>query len=72
MTKEMHLKEKDQELVSIIVPVYNVYPYLAQCLDSLCAQSWRQMEIILIDDGSTDGSENICDRYAEEIGRAHV
>lgn len=66
------MKEKDQELVSIIVPVYNVYPYLAQCLDSLCAQSWRQMEIILIDDGSTDGSENICDRYAEADSRIRV
>ncbi len=66
------VKEKDQELVSIIVPVYNVYPYLAQCLDSLCGQTWRRIEIILMDDGSTDGSEIICDRYAESDSRIKV
>ena len=41
-------------LVTIIVPVYNVAPYLERCVDSLIAQTWRKLEILLVDDGSTD------------------
>ena len=51
-------------LLSIIVPVYNVERYLCQCLDSLLAQNLSDYEIILVDDGSTDQSGMICDRYA--------
>lgn len=54
-----------QEKISVIVPVYNVAPYLRKCIDSLLAQTYTNLEIILIDDGSTDGSEQICDEYAE-------
>lgn len=51
--------------VSVIVPVYNVAPFLHRCLDSLLNQTFDSYEIILIDDGSTDDSGIICDEYAE-------
>ena len=59
-------------LVSVIVPVYNVAPYLEQCLDSIVNQTYRHLEIILVDDGSTDESGAICDRYAEQDSRIKV
>lgn len=59
-------------LVSVVIPVYNVRRYLQQCLESAIAQTYRNLEIIIIDDGSTDGSGSICDQYAERDGRIHV
>lgn len=59
-------------MVSVIVPVYNVAEFLPQCIDSICGQTYKELEIILIDDGSTDGSDRICDKYAGEDGRIHV
>lgn len=56
-------------LLSIIVPVYNVEPYLAHCLDALLGQDYQHIEIILIDDGSTDHSLEICRSYAERDAR---
>jgi glycosyltransferase involved in cell wall biosynthesis len=56
------------KLVSIIVPVYNVEPYLEKCLDSILNQSYGCFEIILINDGSTDKSGIICEKYAGSIG----
>lgn len=53
-------------LISIIVPLYNVAPYLERCLQSLVQQDYQPLEIILIDDGSTDGSGEICDQWATQ------
>ena len=58
--------------VSVIVPVYNVEPYLRRCIDSILAQSYQNFEILLIDDGSTDASGDICDKYAEQDSRIFV
>ena len=59
-------------LVSVIIPVYNVSRYLPQCFDSVISQTYRNLEIIVIDDGSTDDSGSICDQYAEKDDRIHV
>lgn len=65
-------REKEQTLVSITVPVYNVADYLPQCIESICAQTYGALEIILVDDGSMDESGHICDRYAREDPRITV
>ena len=60
------------DLVSIIVPIYNVEPYLRQCLDSLVTQTYQNLDIILVDDGSTDQSGGICDEYGKRDARIRV
>ena len=55
-----------QPLISIIVPIYNVGPYLEKCLESIINQTYKNLEIILVDDGSTDRSKNIVDVYAKK------
>lgn len=62
----------EKEKISVIVPVYNVEKYLPACLDSLVGQTYRNLEIILVDDGSTDSSGKICDKYAEKDSRIRV
>lgn len=60
------------KLLSVIVPVYNVAPYLSQCLDSILQQTYSNLEIIIVDDGSTDGSSEICDEYKKNDKRISV
>ena len=57
------------EKVSVIVPVYNVEKYLRQCLDSILQQTYQNLEILIINDGSTDGSDTICREYLEKDER---
>ncbi len=61
-----------EPLISVIIPVYNVEKYLPSCLDSVLAQTWENLEILLIDDGSKDSSGSICDAYAGKDGRVKV
>lgn len=62
----------DKPMISVIVPVYNVEEYIRPCLESICAQTFNALEIIIIDDGSTDRSGGICDEYAERDSRIRV
>ena len=59
-------------MISIIVPVYKVMPYLRQCVDSILNQSYHNVEILLIDDGSPDGCGGICDEYLKKDERIRV
>lgn len=59
-------------LISVIVPIYNVEKYLARCVDSIVNQTYKNLEIILVDDGSTDTSPNLCDEWAEKDNRIKV
>ena len=59
-------------MISIIVPVYNVAPYLPQCLESLVGQTYRDIEIICVNDGSSDGSLDILESYAQKDKRIRI
>ena len=63
---------EEKPLVSIIVPIFNVEKYLSECIDSILSQTYENIEIILIDDGSTDKSAEICDKYALKDKRVRV
>lgn len=59
-------------MISVIVPIYNVAPYLDRCIQSICAQTYQNLEIILVNDGSTDASPAICEKYGEKDKRIQV
>ena len=59
-------------LISVIVPIYNVVDYLQRCVDSIRKQSYRNLEIILVDDGSTDNSGAMAEKFALEDKRIQV
>lgn len=58
--------------VSVVIPVYNVKPYLERCVQSVLRQTYKDVEVILVDDGSTDGSGELCDKIAERDSRVRV
>lgn len=58
--------------ISIIVAVYNIEAYIAHCIESLCSQTYRNLEIILVVDGATDSSGKICEEYAKKDDRIQV
>ncbi|MBM6871536.1 glycosyltransferase family 2 protein [Pseudoflavonifractor phocaeensis] len=59
----------DKDLISIIVPAYNIQPYLSRCLESLCRQTHSNLEVIVVDDGSTDGTGRLLDDWASRDSR---
>ena len=60
------------KLLSVGVPVYNAEPYLEKCVSSILTQNYREIEVILVDDGSTDASGAICDAFAKQDARVRV
>ena len=60
------------ELISVIIPVYNVEKHLEKCIKSILAQSYSEIEVILVDNGSKDRSGSICDKFASEDSRVKV
>lgn len=63
---------EEKPLISVIVPVYNVMNYLPRCVDSIRSQTYQNLEILLVDDGSTDGTGELCDRLGESDSRIRV
>jgi len=71
-TNHRRRSPNDEPLVSVVVPVFQVEAYLERCLDSVLRQTYTHLQVILIDDGSTDGSSKICDDYASRDTRIAV
>ncbi len=65
-------KSENEPLVSIVIPVYNAAPYLEECLDSLIAQSWKNLDIVCVNDGSQDASLSLLEQYAEKDRRIRI
>ena len=63
---------QQKDLISIIVPVYNMELYLERCMNSIWRQTYQNLEIILVDDGSTDNSPQMCDDYARKDARIKI
>ena len=69
---EINFSQTNSPLVSVIIPVYKVEPYLRKCVDFVLAQTYTNLEVILVDDGSPDGCPAICDEYAKNDARIKV
>ena len=67
-----HIINHEVPLVSVVIPVFNVNLYLSHCIESVLLQTYINLDIILIDDGSTDGCGEICDQYANKDDRIRV
>ena len=63
---------KENHLISVIIPVYNVEQYLDRCLESVVNQTYKNLEIILVDDGSPDNCPKMCDEWAKKDSRIKV
>ena len=63
---------KREPLISVILPIYNIERYLPKCMESLFDQTYRNLEIIMVDDGSTDRCSRLCDEYAKADERITV
>ena len=61
-----------EDLISVVVPIYNVENYIKKCVDSILSQTYKNLEIILVDDGSPDNCPQICDEYAQKDNRIKV
>lgn len=70
--QELSVGKMQTPMISVIVPIYNVGNYLARCIESIIQQTYKNIEIILVDDGSTDSSSEICDRYEKTDERIRV
>ena len=68
----MLIQSKTMDLISVLVPVYNVEKYLVECLDSILNQTYGNLEVLIVDDGSTDDTGSICDEYAKMDKRIRV
>lgn len=66
------MSQKCQPFVSVVIAIYNAMPYLEECLDSVCGQTLEDIEILLVDDASMDGSLRLMERYAEKDGRIRL
>lgn len=72
MSRNEETRERELPLISIIVPVYQVRDYVGECVESIQQQTYTNLEILLVDDGSTDGSGEVCDEYARKDERIRV
>lgn len=68
----MEKQRKEKHKISVIVSIYNIQDYIARAVESICSQTYKNLEIILVDDGSTDSSGKICDEYAAKDDRIKV
>lgn len=66
------MTKTDNELISIVVPVYNAENYLEKCINSIIGQTYGNLEIILVDDGSSDNSLSICEKFSLQDNRIRV